>query len=210
MTWVSKDTKKAAKEHKKKRKEGETGVMVTERSCTDCICCLIFVGFIIFTGVICCYGLAKGDPARIITPYDSDGNQCGMPDQCATEKIFLADAGGTFVEEGAGKTPCRDFTSYKYKYFTGFVGFAKNGFSLDSLKGAMYNAYCVQECPATGAVDALGDVDKTKVPSKMACMINSVDKECLYSPFGTSPMMKYCLPKKEDAKAVFTKLSEEL
>jgi hypothetical protein len=40
-------------------------------------------------------------------------------------------------------------------------------------------------------------------------MTTSTD-ECLISAFGTAPMMKYCLPKKEDAKAVFDKVSIEL
>jgi hypothetical protein len=39
--------------------------------------CLIF--FVFFCGMFAtaAYGYAKGDPMRLITPFDSSGNQCG-------------------------------------------------------------------------------------------------------------------------------------
>lgn len=55
----------------------ESKAMVFDRKCTDILCCMVFLAFIIFTAVICGYGLSKGDPSRIMTPFDSDGNACG-------------------------------------------------------------------------------------------------------------------------------------
>ena len=47
--------------------------IVMNRSCTDVIVCLVF--FLFFCGMFAtaAYGYAKGDPYRLITPYDSDG-----------------------------------------------------------------------------------------------------------------------------------------
>lgn len=48
-----------------------------ERSCTDLLMCLIF--FLFFCGMFAtaAYGYSQGDPMRLITPFDSSGNQCG-------------------------------------------------------------------------------------------------------------------------------------
>jgi hypothetical protein len=69
------------------------------------------------------YSLKNGDPMAMITPYDSNGNRCGMPDQ------------GVF-----NKT---DFTDYPYK-------FMYNLFSLvdGKVTPAAYESSCVKACPA--------------------------------------------------------------
>jgi len=48
-----------------------------ERSCTDVLMCLIF--FVFFLGMFATagYGYSQGNPMRLITPFDSAGNQCG-------------------------------------------------------------------------------------------------------------------------------------
>jgi len=48
--------------------------MVMDRSCTDIICCLVFVLFIVGMGGISVVGYTTGDPMKIFTPFDSDGN----------------------------------------------------------------------------------------------------------------------------------------
>ena len=48
-----------------------------ERSCTDIICCVIFLLFIIGLLVISIIGFKKGDPLLLATPFDPDGNACG-------------------------------------------------------------------------------------------------------------------------------------
>ena len=46
---------------------------VSDRSCTDCICCLVFVAFLVGMGFCAIYGFAKGDPVRLLTGWDTDG-----------------------------------------------------------------------------------------------------------------------------------------
>jgi len=50
---------------------------VMNRSCTDCICCLIFVAFVAGMTGTAAYGFSKGNPMLLLTAWDSDGNGCG-------------------------------------------------------------------------------------------------------------------------------------
>lgn len=50
---------------------------IYDRSCTDCLCCLLFIAF-------CCgmvgsayYGYQNGNPTLLLSPFDSAGNACG-------------------------------------------------------------------------------------------------------------------------------------
>lgn len=67
--------------------------------------------------------LTKGDPNRILTPYDSDGNMCGMPDQCSNEKHVFPQGEkcpAKFKYQGESTEEAvltRDFTNYPFKYF---------------------------------------------------------------------------------------------
>ncbi len=49
--------------------------IVMDRRCTDKFMCLVF--FVFFCGLfaVAAYGFAKGDPKRLVTPFDSDGKQ---------------------------------------------------------------------------------------------------------------------------------------
>ena len=49
---------------------------VLNRSCTDPICCLIFVAFIAGMAAAAAYGFAKGDPKLLMTSWDADGKNC--------------------------------------------------------------------------------------------------------------------------------------
>lgn len=51
-------------------------------------------------GALTVYGMQNGDPIKIITPFDSVGNECGQPNQ-GTLKV--------------------DFTEFKYKHFTAII-----------------------------------------------------------------------------------------
>ena len=50
---------------------------VMNRSCTDPICCLIFVAFIAGMAAAAAYGFAKGNPKLLLTSWDADGKGCG-------------------------------------------------------------------------------------------------------------------------------------
>lgn len=47
------------------------------RSCTDPLCCVIFLLFIITIVALGAYGFTEGDISKLTTPFDSEGNQCG-------------------------------------------------------------------------------------------------------------------------------------
>lgn len=76
------------------------------------------------------YAIGTGDPWKILTPFDSDGNQCGMPNQKATPGL-----------------PERDFTEYKYKFYTD-LDVALNQAAPLAGGNNMYTAVCVKECPS--------------------------------------------------------------
>lgn len=46
---------------------------VSDRSCTDILCCLIFLAFIGFALFINVQSLFKGDITKVARPYDVDG-----------------------------------------------------------------------------------------------------------------------------------------
>lgn len=71
------DNERKAEEHRGKLAEDMKGGMKEDRSCTDIICCLIFLAFIVAMVACSGYAIANGDPERILTPFDSDGNACG-------------------------------------------------------------------------------------------------------------------------------------
>ena len=53
---------------------------VVERRCTDILCCILFLVFLVAMFGIGVYGFQHGDPKLVLYPYDSSGNQCGTPD----------------------------------------------------------------------------------------------------------------------------------
>ena len=127
-------TREADKEEAQKNKIQTEG-MVYERSCTDIICCLIFCLFFVCMLGISGYAIGTGDPWKVLTPFDSDGNQCGMPDQEATD--------------GLGK---RDFTDYKFKFYTDLDVLLNQAAPLAGANN-MYTAVCVKECPSYDPTD---------------------------------------------------------
>ena len=50
---------------------------MNERKCTDILCCLSFIVFILGMLAISAFALSQGNPSKILTKFDSDGNQCG-------------------------------------------------------------------------------------------------------------------------------------
>ena len=63
----------------KKGDNADFKTMEWDRTCTDKLCCLIFIIFIASVVAITGYAFTEGDPRKIITPYDSVGNLCGAP-----------------------------------------------------------------------------------------------------------------------------------
>lgn len=50
---------------------------VPDRGCTDLLCCLIFMAFLVGMVGVSGYGYLKGDPYLLLTPWDADSNGCG-------------------------------------------------------------------------------------------------------------------------------------
>lgn len=90
---------------------------------------LLFLG-LAASIAITIYSFNAASPGGFLVPYDSDGNQCGMPNQAKTDRL---------VKDGI--VLARDFTDYKYKYFTRVLQTATGS------KEGKYNAVCVKECP---------------------------------------------------------------
>lgn len=112
-----------------------------ERTCTDKLCCLIFIAFIGSIIGLTGYAFTNGDPRRIITPFDSVGNLCGNIDP--NTKI--------------------DYTLFPYKHMTGLVSFAASG---GKDKSSLFYAVCVKECPALDAVPVCVPNDDVKTCPK--------------------------------------------
>jgi hypothetical protein len=69
------------------------------RSCTDILCCLIFVAFMV--GMVGCvgYGVTNGNPAKLGYAYDSEANGCGSESTSSSTYGTLS------------------YKTYKYMYF---------------------------------------------------------------------------------------------
>ena len=169
-----KDDVEAANRPENKIKQ--KGMKMEGRSCTDVLSLIIFSIWV--TGIFAASGYAfkTGNPANIITPFDSDGNQCGMPDQ-----------GNTTDPEDSTVGWVRDFTEYKYKAFTDLT-------AVTSGSNDMYNAVCVKKCP-----ESVGDVLECRQNSLDY-------ESCPRAQFGTDLARTYCLPKYEEAKETFEML----
>ena len=60
--------------------------------CTDIVFCLLFCIFVVGMIGVSGYALATGDPTKLLTPYDSDGNLCGGTNQSASTGKYLIDS----------------------------------------------------------------------------------------------------------------------
>ncbi|XP_061169657.1 choline transporter-like protein 2 [Saccostrea echinata] len=61
---------------------------IKNRSCTDIICCLLFLIFLAGMVVCSAIGYARGNPYKLLYPTDSSGNICGY-DTGYTDKPYL-------------------------------------------------------------------------------------------------------------------------
>ena len=71
-----------------------------QRRCTDMLCCLIFTLFIVGMGVCTIFGYAHGDPNKLVSPIDGDGNICGVTDGYQDYPyLFIADISGVVASD---------------------------------------------------------------------------------------------------------------
>ncbi|XP_070182253.1 choline transporter-like protein 2, partial [Littorina saxatilis] len=64
---------------------------VEDRSCTDVICCILFLLCVLGAAVCSVFGYARGDPQRLVYPTDSAGRFCGKGDLEDKPYLFFFD-----------------------------------------------------------------------------------------------------------------------
>ena len=69
----------------------ETG-MVFERGCTDFLCGIVFLVFVASLFAVAIYGMIRGDPKRLIKPYDFNSKICDVDDEVkGFGKLYFAE-----------------------------------------------------------------------------------------------------------------------
>ncbi|XP_032776973.2 choline transporter-like 2 [Daphnia magna] len=117
---------------------------VKNRSCTDVVCLVIFIAFLVGWGIIGIYGFILGDPQRLLYPTDSYGRICGVDEKLKDKPyLFYFDL-----------TQCADsflFTS-----------------------GCPTPQVCVKTCPVENfvAIDAAAETGEALTKIKMICKEN--------------------------------------
>ncbi|XP_067662583.1 choline transporter-like protein 4 isoform X1 [Haliotis asinina] len=64
---------------------------IKKRSCTDVICCILFLAFVAGQVVVGFYAYAYGDPTLLLYPQDSQGNLCGLGTMRGRNNLFFFD-----------------------------------------------------------------------------------------------------------------------
>ncbi|XP_033096883.1 choline transporter-like protein 1 isoform X2 [Anneissia japonica] len=117
------------------------------RGCTDCLCAIIFVLFIIGMGVVAGFAIAAGSVERVIYGYDSYGNVCGMKN----DKFAGVQFSGM------------DMSDRPYVFF------------MDVLSPDDSIEICVKECPTMDLADMNQVKDFAKNGSKLCLYSVEVD-----------------------------------
>lgn len=61
----------------------------SKRGCTDCLCCLFFLGFIAGCVIVTIMGYNGGQPELLMYIYDEDGNPCGREGNVTADYPYL-------------------------------------------------------------------------------------------------------------------------
>ena len=112
--YAEEDKKKFQMDFDEKLENGP----VEDRGCTDIICCLIFLAFIIAWIVIFIYGVSQGDPKKLFIPFNEYKQGCGYSDGYKDYKyLFFHQFGKTASEFTASSPPVSDFDSDEFISF---------------------------------------------------------------------------------------------
>ena len=69
----------------------EPHVISKDRSCTDVLCLLLFVVFLVAWVVVGVWAFANGDPNRLVYPSNSKGEICGRGDYADKPYLLFFD-----------------------------------------------------------------------------------------------------------------------
>lgn len=141
-----------------------------DRGCTDIICCLVFVAFLIAWIVIFIYGVSKGTPSILLTPFDEKGNGCGYS---------------------------QGFESFPYLFFYAFSptyinSLANNftGFTADTI---LKKGFCVDSCPVPS--DTTANKTLTELGIRCASFNASTDNCSSYQGYNSTVWVQsFCVP----------------
>lgn len=159
------------------------------RHCTDMLCCFVFTAFIFALLGVSGYAISTGDPYNLVTPFDSDGNECGKPNQ-----------GKSNITIGGNTLPwTRDFSEYKYKYFSQLLT------ATTGKTDAIYDAVCVSECPKN--VPMPGDFGGG---FNVKCIPNNDEEDCPRAMYNTSLVFGYCLPEMNSTVELIKQVYEQM
>jgi len=147
------DDEKPVGEYGKTRKyDPQFSGPIKNRSCTDIICCLLFIVYIIGMLVVGFLAYSWGDPTKLLYPTDSHGNVCGTGDHVDQKYLFFFD----LVE-------CLP-TSIS----------SVSDISSLSITGCKTPQVCVKECPKENTYYHLLDNSKAADRDKLFCKYNTV------------------------------------
>ncbi|BFZ05594.1 hypothetical protein BsWGS_08633 [Bradybaena similaris] len=144
-----------------------------DRSCTDVICCLIFLVFLAGLGVVAGFAFYHGDPRLLVYPQDSNGNLCGY---------------GT-----------REDRKYLFFFDISVCGRIGPGVFVN---GCPTPQVCVKDCPTTDYVYPLvnkpdllckEDVDLKTTPKDIHDLVVK-DEQCAFYAFESKAVINRCLP----------------
>ncbi|KAK7076338.1 hypothetical protein SK128_014359 [Halocaridina rubra] len=148
---------------------------IKNRSCTDILCLLLFLAFLVGWGVVAGFAAMHGDPSRLLYPTDSHGRVCGK-DPGLENKTFLL-----FFDLTRCATPKVIAT------------------------GCPTPQVCVQECPKENwfYVPVTGESDKSKLicidgvkPTESSKTVKELvsDGSCAYYYVESQPLAGRCIP----------------
>jgi hypothetical protein len=156
-----------------------------DRGCTDLLCCLVFVAFIVVLGGVGFYGFVNGDPQLLLTTWDKDGNGCGYS---AVTKDY----------------PFLYFPSIDYKAAGNGISDANDGkFSVGSLTDTLTYSACVKECPTrTSTVECYEASFLKNTDNFKNCVWMVGGKAMRYN---TRPILgRFCIPDDPELAASLT------
>ncbi|KAF0288293.1 Choline transporter-like protein 2 [Amphibalanus amphitrite] len=148
---------------------------VSDRSCTDVLCLLLWLAFVLGWAAVAVFVYSQGDPDLLLHPTNSDGEPCGAPGTQVEDKPYLAYFDMTECSVAQAETV-----------------------------GCPTPQVCVAQCPtATYDFDTYDDcgqvLDKLICrpdikPTKDKCKNMLDNKQCAKIVLKSVPMMDRCIP----------------
>lgn len=77
---------------------GKAGGFVRDRGCTDFLCLIVFVAFVIAMFACVIYSMTKGQPAKFLAPLDINSNFCGQDSFKDYPNLYLPKFSGSAKE----------------------------------------------------------------------------------------------------------------